>query len=96
MRAKSCVFAYALFNNYYLPDASANPLVRNDECQSPLDVARSRGFANVVHAIEVCSSLTNVTSCNFLMSKKENDLRFNFVYLDMFFSRVIFAFSLAG
>ncbi|PSR94874.1 E3 ubiquitin-protein like [Actinidia chinensis var. chinensis] len=30
----------------------ANPLVRNDECQSPLDVARSRGFANVVHAIE--------------------------------------------
>uniref|UniRef100_A0A5B6YPY0 Putative E3 ubiquitin-protein ligase XBAT34 n=1 Tax=Davidia involucrata TaxID=16924 RepID=A0A5B6YPY0_DAVIN len=30
----------------------ANPLVRNDDCQTPLDVARTRGFNNVVRAIE--------------------------------------------
>lgn len=30
----------------------ANPLLRNDEGQTPIDVARLRGFSNVVHAIE--------------------------------------------
>ncbi|KAA8550746.1 hypothetical protein F0562_002430 [Nyssa sinensis] len=30
----------------------ANPLARNDDCQTPLDVARLRGFNNVVRAIE--------------------------------------------
>lgn len=30
----------------------ANPLVRNDDCQTPLNVARLRGFTNVVRAIE--------------------------------------------
>ncbi|XP_028096042.1 putative E3 ubiquitin-protein ligase XBAT35 [Camellia sinensis] len=30
----------------------ANSLVRNDDCQTPLDVARLRGFTNVVRAIE--------------------------------------------
>ncbi|KAL6978694.1 hypothetical protein U1Q18_020359 [Sarracenia purpurea var. burkii] len=30
----------------------ANPFVRNDDCQTPLDVARLRGFTNVVRAIE--------------------------------------------
>ncbi|CDO99242.1 unnamed protein product [Coffea canephora] len=30
----------------------ANALVMNDDCQTPLDVARSKGFSNVVRAIE--------------------------------------------
>ncbi|GLU08181.1 hypothetical protein SLE2022_251050 [Rubroshorea leprosula] len=30
----------------------ANPLVVNDDCQTPLDVARAKGFSNVVRAIE--------------------------------------------
>lgn len=30
----------------------ANPLVRNDDCQTPVDVARAKGHANIVHAIE--------------------------------------------
>ncbi|XP_047326478.1 putative E3 ubiquitin-protein ligase XBAT35 [Impatiens glandulifera] len=30
----------------------ANPLLRNDEGQTPIDIARLRGFSNVVHAIE--------------------------------------------
>lgn len=42
--------------------ASANPLVRNDDGQTPLNVARSRGFVNVVRAIEVFFGLTNVIS----------------------------------
>ena len=33
---------------------SANALVLNDDCQSPLDVARAKGHGNVVRAIEVC------------------------------------------
>lgn len=32
---------------------AANPFARNDDCQTPLDVARTKGHANVVHAIEV-------------------------------------------
>lgn len=32
---------------------SANALVMNDDCQTPLDVARVKGFGNVVRAIEV-------------------------------------------
>ncbi|KAH9626006.1 hypothetical protein KSS87_016819 [Heliosperma pusillum] len=31
----------------------ANPFVRNDDCQTPLDVARMKGHCNVVRAIEV-------------------------------------------
>lgn len=30
----------------------ANPFVINDDCQTPLDVARAKGFGNVVRAIE--------------------------------------------
>lgn len=30
----------------------ANPMVMNDDCQTPLDVARAKGFSNVVRAIE--------------------------------------------
>ncbi|CAA7012913.1 unnamed protein product [Microthlaspi erraticum] len=30
----------------------ANPLVLNDDCQTPLEVARAKGFSNVVRAIE--------------------------------------------
>ncbi|OWM70458.1 putative E3 ubiquitin-protein ligase XBAT35 isoform X2 [Punica granatum] len=30
----------------------ANPLVMNDDCQTPLDVARAKGYANVVRTIE--------------------------------------------
>lgn len=30
----------------------ANPFARNDDCQTPLDVARAKGFINVVRAIE--------------------------------------------
>ena len=32
---------------------SANPLVMNDDCQTPIDVARVKGNINVVRAIEV-------------------------------------------
>lgn len=31
----------------------ANALVLNDDCQTPLEVARAKGFTNVVRAIEV-------------------------------------------
>ncbi|XP_021770141.1 putative E3 ubiquitin-protein ligase XBAT35 [Chenopodium quinoa] len=30
----------------------ANPFARNDDCQTPLDVARTKGYCNVVRAIE--------------------------------------------
>lgn len=30
----------------------ANPLIKNDACQSPLEVARAKGFSNVVRTIE--------------------------------------------
>ncbi|KAL2934799.1 putative E3 ubiquitin-protein ligase XBOS34 [Bienertia sinuspersici] len=30
----------------------ANPFARNDDCQTPLDVARTKGYSNVVRAIE--------------------------------------------
>lgn len=33
---------------------SANALVLNDDCQTPLEVARAKGHNNVVRAIEVC------------------------------------------
>lgn len=46
--------------NVCLFKSSANPLVINDDCQTPLDVARAKGYVNVVRAIEVflrkCSS----------------------------------------
>ncbi|XP_059626026.1 putative E3 ubiquitin-protein ligase XBAT34 [Cornus florida] len=35
-----------------LLSSGANPLVRNDDVQTPLDVARMRGFSNVVRAVE--------------------------------------------
>lgn len=31
-----------------------NALVINDDCQTPLDVARAKGYTNVVRTIEVC------------------------------------------
>ncbi|MCE3052523.1 putative E3 ubiquitin-protein ligase xbat35, partial [Datura stramonium] len=30
----------------------ANPLIKNDACQTPLEVARAKGFSNVVRTIE--------------------------------------------
>lgn len=33
---------------------AANPLVLNDDFQTPLDIARVKGYSNVVRAIEVC------------------------------------------
>lgn len=36
---------------------SANPLIMNDDCHTPLDLARAKGFGNVVRAIEVHSLL---------------------------------------
>ncbi|EYU18318.1 hypothetical protein MIMGU_mgv1a0213981mg, partial [Erythranthe guttata] len=30
----------------------ANAMVMNDDCQTPLDVARSKGYTNIVRAIE--------------------------------------------
>jgi hypothetical protein len=33
---------------------SANALVTNDDCQTPLQVARAKGHSIVVRAIEVC------------------------------------------
>ncbi|KAK6914098.1 Ankyrin repeat, partial [Dillenia turbinata] len=35
-----------------LLSCGANPLVMNDDCQTALDVARAKGFSNVVRAIE--------------------------------------------
>lgn len=34
-------------------ECPANALVLNDDCQTPLEVARAKGFTNVVRAIEV-------------------------------------------
>ena len=36
-----------------LPKLSANALVMNDDCQTPLEVARAKGHSSVVRAIEV-------------------------------------------
>lgn len=36
----------------FLLSHGANPLLMNDDCQTPLDVARAKGFSNVVRAIE--------------------------------------------
>ena len=38
-------------------NSTANPLVMNDNCQTPLDLARVKGHCNVVRAIEVCLHL---------------------------------------
>ncbi|GAA0183041.1 kinase inhibitor [Lithospermum erythrorhizon] len=35
-----------------LLSSGANPLVMNDDCQTPLEVARAKGFSNVVRTIE--------------------------------------------
>ncbi|KAG2303721.1 hypothetical protein Bca52824_032372 [Brassica carinata] len=37
---------------YLLLSRGANPLVLNDDCQTPLEVARDKGFTYVVHEIE--------------------------------------------
>lgn len=44
---------YNLFNFF-----SANVLIMNDDCQTPLDVARAKGHTNVVRAIEVYSNIS--------------------------------------
>ncbi|CAH8384274.1 unnamed protein product [Eruca vesicaria subsp. sativa] len=38
----------------------ANPLVLNDDFQTPLEVARARGFSHTVRAIEVCSFVYHI------------------------------------
>jgi len=38
-------------------NSTANPLVMNDNCQTPLDLARVKGHCDVVRAIEVCLHL---------------------------------------
>ncbi|MBA0725242.1 hypothetical protein Golax_021840 [Gossypium laxum] len=43
-------FKSSLISNLF--ELSANPLVMNDDCQTPLDVARVKGNVNVVRAIE--------------------------------------------
>ena len=45
----------SLISYIYLMLLAANPLVLNDDCQTPLEVARDKGFGYVVGAIEVCS-----------------------------------------
>ena len=74
---------------------SANALVRNDDCHTPLDVARVKGHTNVVRTIEVC--LTNVEVKNFSKSFYLYVL-FNMVKVLLYFLhlRIIFAISLAG
>ena len=48
--SNSCNY-FSLYN--YLINAPANPLVRNDDGQTPLDVARIEGFVDVVRLVEV-------------------------------------------
>ena len=45
--------SFNLTDELIIACVSANALVMNDDCQTPLDVARSKGFSNVVRAIEV-------------------------------------------
>lgn len=53
MNVGSCLFC--VFNILTcLFKLSANPMMINDDCQTPLDVARAKGYINVVRAIEVC------------------------------------------
>lgn len=52
-----------------LVDVSANALVRNDDCQTPLDVARLNGHTNVVRTLEVCSRNVEVEYAMFFMYK---------------------------
>lgn len=41
-------------NWLFLSKSSTNALVMNDDCQTPLDVARAKGHCSVVRAIVVC------------------------------------------
>lgn len=70
--------------------------MRNDDCQTPLDVARTEGHANVVRLIEVC--LTNV---EVIITQKVFYLYlYSLTWLKFYFSlllfRIMFATSLAG
>ncbi|KAI0492347.1 hypothetical protein KFK09_026618 [Dendrobium nobile] len=40
----------------------ANPLVMNDDCQTPLDLARAKGNSNVVRAIQLCINIQTVAN----------------------------------
>lgn len=43
------IYGVSLFYSFV-----ANPLVLNDDFKTPLEVARTKGYSNVVRAIEVC------------------------------------------
>jgi hypothetical protein len=63
-RPKIIVF-YAIFSTLIddlLSKISANALIMNDDCQTPLDVARVKGHINVVRAIEVYLICTVISS----------------------------------
>lgn len=62
----SCVSYF----HFILLVISANALVMNDACQTPLDVARAKGYRNVVRAIEVSPA------CLFLFQKNNWVIKF--------------------
>lgn len=53
MLAQRCVFASSFMDSSSFFNISANALVRNDDCQTALDVARIKGNINIVRTIEV-------------------------------------------
>lgn len=60
-----CRFCIKLINAL-LSYFSANALLMNDDCQTPLDVARAKGQSKVVRAIEVCVNARGVMQFKFL------------------------------
>nr|DAD19912.1 TPA_asm: hypothetical protein HUJ06_021375 [Nelumbo nucifera] len=46
------LFAVVLSLNELFLNTPANPLIMNDDCQTPLEVARAKGYSKVVRAIE--------------------------------------------
>lgn len=99
-RQKDCVscFWYTKRFSFYF---SANALVMNDDCQTPLDVARVKGHSNVVRAIEV---YLNLYCDDILMQYKiqsQQDFSFSVFKLlahniFLLLCRVIFVYSLVG
>lgn len=60
MLAQRCVFASSFMDSGSFFNISANALVRNDDCQTALDIARIKGNINIVRAIEVSLKRTQV------------------------------------
>jgi hypothetical protein len=70
--------------------------VRNDDCQTPLGVARTKGHANVVRVIEVCLTNLEIRTTQKVLYLYLYSLAWSKFYFSFLLFRIMFATSLAG